>query len=360
MKKIAIFLIFLFFLVPTVLASRLHYIYDNADVVDSTWENKINEFASKVDTNTTTEIVCITLTSLDKMSIDEAREYYFNDVPLDGVKGIGKSGKDNGVLIILAMNEREWGIEVGYGLEGQLTDGECGRIGRDVMTPKLKEGKTGEALFNSMVAIAKEIGYSLPSPPPNPEFTNFLNFLTIILLYVAVIIISVGLLLIFFKSIKDKNKRERERNEEELERSTIRYEFKQPHPRKEHECPHCKQKTMCKVYGDTTREEIRHDWIWLITFSTFICLVCNKTFQETIKEIQLETVADRMIRIKMAEEKRRLEEERRRKEEKEKRERRRRYRDDNDYHSSWSSGSSGHSGGFGGGSSGGGGASGRW
>ena len=56
----------------------------------------------------------------------------------NGGRGIGQKGKDNGVLVVIVPPERKMRIEVGYGLEGRLTDVHASRIIRDVMAPRFK------------------------------------------------------------------------------------------------------------------------------------------------------------------------------------------------------------------------------
>jgi uncharacterized protein len=68
--------------------------------------------------------------------------------------GIGKKGKDEGALILLASKERRVRIEVGYGLEGILPDGRCGTIIRRVMAPELSQGKIGGGLLRGAAAVA--------------------------------------------------------------------------------------------------------------------------------------------------------------------------------------------------------------
>jgi len=61
-------------------------------------------------------------------------------------RGLGVKGKDNGVLILLAMKERKVRIEVGYGLEQWITDGYAGSTSREVMTPEFRNGRYGAGL----------------------------------------------------------------------------------------------------------------------------------------------------------------------------------------------------------------------
>jgi uncharacterized protein len=62
-------------------------------------------------------------------------------------KGIGQKGKDNGILILLALKERRVEVEVGYDLEQWITDGFSGETSRDYMAPELRNGRYGAGLL---------------------------------------------------------------------------------------------------------------------------------------------------------------------------------------------------------------------
>jgi uncharacterized protein len=72
-------------------------------------------------------------------------------------RGIGQKGKDNGVLIVLAIKERRVEIEVGYDLEQWITDGFAGQISRDAMAPRFREGRFGEGLLAGTTEIVSRI-----------------------------------------------------------------------------------------------------------------------------------------------------------------------------------------------------------
>lgn len=61
-------------------------------------------------------------------------------------RGIGEKGKDNGLLVVLAVKDRQVWIEVGYGLEGFITDGFSGETSRQYMIPFFRQGQYGEGL----------------------------------------------------------------------------------------------------------------------------------------------------------------------------------------------------------------------
>jgi uncharacterized protein len=143
----------------------------NGQVISEDWNNDLESYLLEVDTNTTAEIVIYVLDSLyghgitkDGSEINDITQlgvYIFNELPLDTpsgqVVGIGKKGKDNGVLVLVAIEDREWRIEVGYGLEGYITDVESNRIAEDYLVPKFQEGKYGEGLAYTVIALALNI-----------------------------------------------------------------------------------------------------------------------------------------------------------------------------------------------------------
>lgn len=71
--------------------------------------------------------------------------------------GLGRKGKDDGVLVAVLAKDRRIGIEVGYGLEGQIPDAVASRIINDVMVPKLRAGEPDAALASGVDAILQAI-----------------------------------------------------------------------------------------------------------------------------------------------------------------------------------------------------------
>jgi uncharacterized protein len=84
--------------------------------------------------STSTQMVVVTVESLEGYDV----ESYAYEVASKW--GIGQKGKDNGLLILVAKQERKIRIEVGYGLEGSIPDAACKQVIRQVITPRFKEG----------------------------------------------------------------------------------------------------------------------------------------------------------------------------------------------------------------------------
>ena len=68
---------------------------------------------------------------------------------------IGEKGQDNGVLLLLALEERQVDIEVGYGFEGALPDAVCGRIRDEAIVPRCREGDYAAALEDGAAALLR-------------------------------------------------------------------------------------------------------------------------------------------------------------------------------------------------------------
>lgn len=79
--------------------------------------------------------------------------------------GIGKKKEDNGVLILIAPNERKARIEVGYGNESRLTDLEAKQILADVVRPLFRAGKVSESVVAGTEAVLKKLGGTTAGPP---------------------------------------------------------------------------------------------------------------------------------------------------------------------------------------------------
>ena len=127
------------------------WVNDFANVIDKGNADKLSSLIEEVEQKTTTEIAVVTINSIAPYGEKEYARVLF-----DSWKP-GKKGKDNGVLVFLAVKEKRWRIETGYGVEGILPDGLCGEIGRNYMTPYFKEGNYGEGLYQGIRAIASII-----------------------------------------------------------------------------------------------------------------------------------------------------------------------------------------------------------
>ncbi len=109
-------------------------ISDFANVIDPATEADLDHRIDLLEQQTASEVAVATVESLDGMSVEEYANRLFKEW------GIGRAKQDNGVLVLVAPNEREMRIEVGYGLEGVLPDGLAGEMIREAFTPRFRDG----------------------------------------------------------------------------------------------------------------------------------------------------------------------------------------------------------------------------
>jgi uncharacterized protein len=126
------------------------YVTDLAGVINPATRQKIELLATEVEQKTGAQIAVVTVNSLE----GQTREDYA--VGLYKHLGIGAKGKDNGVLILIAPKERQYRIEVGYGLEPVINDARAGDIGRQ-MVPDLRTGDYSAAALTAATEVAQFI-----------------------------------------------------------------------------------------------------------------------------------------------------------------------------------------------------------
>ena len=134
------------------------YVNDYANVLTDEVESYIYNNSVKLYNETSSQIVVVTVKNLEGKDLESYATELFRNF------GIGDREKNNGLLLLLALDERKSRIEVGYGLEGILTDGKTGRIQDEYMIPYYKENNFSEGMLNGYKAlfeiVANEYGYT--------------------------------------------------------------------------------------------------------------------------------------------------------------------------------------------------------
>ncbi len=156
-------------LIPVAIAQETfpefsNYVVDAARVVPDDIENRVNAELEAYQERSGNQIAIAVVEttgnqSLEDYSVDLAKEW-----------DIGDADKDNGVLLIIAFEDRALRIDVGEGIEGELTDLESGRIIRDHVSPRLREGDVGAAILAGSQEIRRAIGddEGLPAQEDTP------------------------------------------------------------------------------------------------------------------------------------------------------------------------------------------------
>ncbi len=127
-------------------------VVDEAGILSPNTKLELVKLIRKSEKKSSNQIVVVTLKSLQGQSISD---YGYQ---LGRHWGIGQKGKDNGVLLIVAPNERKVRIEVGYGLESRLTDALSSMIIHNDILPYFKRGDYDGGILKGVRSIIKAIG----------------------------------------------------------------------------------------------------------------------------------------------------------------------------------------------------------
>lgn len=122
-------------------------VIDRAEILSPATEEALSARLAEHEKATTNQIVIVTLPDLMNRSIEDW------GLMLGRGWGIGHADKNNGVILLVAPRERELRIEVGYGLEGDLTDAAASRIIRDEIVPYFKAGDMETGILAGVDAI---------------------------------------------------------------------------------------------------------------------------------------------------------------------------------------------------------------
>ena len=167
---------------------------DFAHVIDAKSAGQMDAIIRELQEKTGDAVVVASVDTVEPYGT--AKEYAVELFENHG-RGIGQKGKDNGVLILLAMKERRVEIEVGYDLEQWITDGFSGQVSREI-GPSFTAGRFGEGLLEGTQRVVGRIaqargttltGVRIPQRQPSRDATP-IGISTLFWLFIAFLIIS--------------------------------------------------------------------------------------------------------------------------------------------------------------------------
>jgi len=140
------------------------YVNDYANLLQTGDEAQIVSIARELEQKTTAQLAVVTVESTQPKPIEMAAVELFEKW------GIGQKGKDNGVLLLVALKDRKVRIENGYGLEGVLTDALSQQIISRLIVPEFKAGRFSQGIRQGAVAIvsliAQDAGVEISGAQP--------------------------------------------------------------------------------------------------------------------------------------------------------------------------------------------------
>jgi uncharacterized protein len=135
---------------------------DFAGILSEASRHRLQALVEEVERETTAELFVVTVPTLEGLTVEAYANKLFN------AWGIGKKGKDNGLLVLVCPSERRMRIEVGYGLEATVPDGLAGQVIRDDFTPHFKAGDYPGGMEAGAWSLARIVLGREPSASPAP------------------------------------------------------------------------------------------------------------------------------------------------------------------------------------------------
>jgi uncharacterized protein len=180
-----------------------NYVVDLAGIIDDQVEAGLNRYLLELEQKTTAQFVILTLESLEGESIEDL------SIRIAHEKWrLGQKGKDNGVLLLIAVQDKRYRFEIGYGLEGILPDSLVGTIGRRYLVPNFRKGDYSTGIQKAALAviskIASEEGVEISGMPQlrfrtTPPYASVEHRRPSILGGIFTILFFIGLVYLFIK-----------------------------------------------------------------------------------------------------------------------------------------------------------------
>jgi len=163
------FLVFVFPAFAITFPKPVGYVNDFAGLYSAGFKAELENGLIAFEKTTGVEFAVVTIKSLEGNDIDDYAVRLFENWK------IGKKGQDNGLLLLIAKDERKIKIEVGYGLEQYITDGRAGEIIRTIISPEFKKGNYENGTILAVMQLKKYISDKDIAPKESPGRGNMDN-----------------------------------------------------------------------------------------------------------------------------------------------------------------------------------------
>lgn len=205
------FLLALFFLyainlsyaIPPENAQIKDYVNDYYGILTDFEQNDISTISARLHKAGLADYALVIIDSTDGMPIEEYSLQLAHE-------NLGDEEKDNGLLLLVAIDDRQFRIETGYGLEGILNDAKTGRFAREILIPYFQKERYGEGITEFSKLIGTELGLEEQNENSEPvQTSNNNSFFTSNTIIIIIIIIWVIFRLLsaikYKKSIKKRD-----------------------------------------------------------------------------------------------------------------------------------------------------------
>jgi uncharacterized protein len=154
---------------------------DYGGLLPSEAKSRIETLLKDLEEKDSTQVVVLTVPSLAGDSLED-----FSMRVAERWK-IGRKGLDNGAILVIARDDRKVRIEVGYGLEGRLTDITAGRIIRDRIVPEFRAGRFDQGVLNGVVALTEVVRGEFQASGQPPAASGAKDLMPFLLIFVFMV-----------------------------------------------------------------------------------------------------------------------------------------------------------------------------
>lgn len=180
---------------PLPTATDMKYVNDYVGILDTNTLSQLISIGKELEDTTSAQSIVVIIPTTDGVPISD---YALN---LFRTWGIGQKDKDNGLLLLIALNDRTWRVEVGRGLEGALPDALTNRIMESLAMPEFSTGNYPLGILNAYSSfadtIATEYGVSLTKslhiPLPTTQHSSTRSSSLLITLFLILLLLDVVL-----------------------------------------------------------------------------------------------------------------------------------------------------------------------
>lgn len=170
------------------------HVADSAKILDKQTENRLNAFLAELETKTGAQMIVLTVNTTGGVPVDQF------SIDLANAWKLGQFEQNNGVLMVIAKNDRKYSIEVGSGLERVLPNDFCAEISKALFVPNFRNGNYNEGIYQGAAAIinkiAKDAGVTITGAPTRVQLprrrSSGLSFLPILLIFILPMLMGRG------------------------------------------------------------------------------------------------------------------------------------------------------------------------
>ncbi|MBI5217231.1 MAG: TPM domain-containing protein [Ignavibacteriae bacterium] len=181
--QILIVSIFLLFVVISLHAQEIptlrHRVTDQTGTLSESEVRELESQLQEFEQKTSNQIVVLMINSLEGESLEEY------SLAIAEKNKLGKKGRDNGVFLFIAKNDRKLRIEVGYGLEGALTDAISDQINRNIIRTRFREGDYYDGIREGVTAIMQATQGEFKGDEPSSRKGKSIGFIVFAIVMAA-------------------------------------------------------------------------------------------------------------------------------------------------------------------------------